>query len=1077
MINKSIIIIIICFNAATFAQIQNLQFDHFKVENGISQSTVQAIMQDNHGFLWIGTKDGLNRFDGYKFYVYNFSKSDSNSISDGFIRSIIQDSFGNIWIGTNNGLNKYSVEQMPDNTFKTKFIHYLHNQENKNSISDNEIRAVCQTKNGDLWIGTSNGLNKVNAWQINGKNKNQVKLKFVSYKNEPGNKNSISKNIISSLAEDSFGNLWIGTFGGGLNKLNIKSNNFRHYLPEEKNANSLTSTYVMSLYCDNYNNLWIGTYNGGLVKLEITKEKFIAYQNSQNKNSISDDRIFSIQQDKDGNLWLATFGGGINKFDIEKNSFKNFEYNSHDEKSIRNDFVRCILIDYSNNLWAGTNESLEKTNLNPPKFFHYKNDPWDKNSLQDNHVFSILESSEGVVWIGMNKGLDRYSFETNSFEHYTINHNNPKSTGGFVLSIFEDSNKDIWLGTFGGGIYKYDKSRNDFIQYQYNSKSKNTIFDNRVISLNEDNNGNILIGTNIGICKLNKSAGQFSKFIYSSKDSVMLAGRRINAIYKDSKHRIWIGLVDGVVRVNKDSSCSEYVYDEADSTSLTKGNVNSFCEDSEGNIWIATDNGLNLYVRAKNNFKIYTKKDGLISNGIESILEADDGTIWISTDKGLSKFYYKPDSETIFKNYEVNDGLQGYDFNDNAGFKSEKGRLYFGGLNGFNVFNPIDIKENSALPKVVLTSFKKFDKEVLSIDALLRLKSLELSYTDRFFSFEFAALEFTNPARNRYAYMMEGFDKDWNYIGNRQYASYTNLDPGKYVFKVKASNNDGIWNEDAASLTLIITPPYYQTWWAYSFYGIVLILSFYSVRKYELNKRIKIEEENLRKEREQARLNEIQLRAEAAEYKAKMIETEKEAEKQQIRNGIATDLHDEIGSNLSSIMLLTSLMDNNLRENKNAGQYIGNIYNAAKVSAEAIRDIVWFINPSSDNVGRLLSRMNETANTMLKGLTYTINSSKIGKIDKLTPEIKRNLYLSFKEILNNIIKHSQAKNVQINIWEEKNIFNLSVKDDGIGFDENEVVLGNGLKNIKFRMKKISGDIEIKSQKNDGSLILIKIEMA
>ncbi len=324
--------------------------------------------------------------------------------------------------------------------------------------------------------------------------------------------------------------------------------------------------------------------------------------------------------------------------------------------------------------------------------------------------------------------------------------------------------------------------------------------------------------------------------------------------------------------------------------------------------------------------------------------------------------------------------------------------------------------------------------------------------------------------------MMEGFDKDWNYIGNRQYASYTNLDPGEYTFKVKASNNDGIWNEDAASLILIITPPFYQTWWAYSFYGIVLIFGFYSARKYELNKRIKIEEENLRKEREQARLNEIQLRAEAAEYKAKMIETEKEVEKQQIRNRIATDLHDEIGSNLSSIMLLTSLMDNNLKENKTANNYTSNIYNAAKVSAEAIRDIVWFINPSSDNVGRLLSRMNETANAMLKGLTFSVNSSKIGNIDKLTPEVKRNLFLAYKEILNNIIKHSNANNVEIKIWEERNILNLLVKDNGIGFDENEVNLGNGLKNLRSRVNKIGGSIEIISQDNNGTSVFISVEM-
>ncbi len=1064
-------------NSILFSQNPNLQFDHFQLENGISQSTVQAIMQDKDGFLWLGTKDGLNRFDGCKFYVYNFSKRDSSTISDGFIRAIFQDSFGNIWIGTNNGLNKYSIEKSFDNNLRVKFIHYFHDDADKNSISHNEVRTISQTKNGDLWIGTFSGLNKVSVEELVAKNKDNTKLKFISFLNDPNNNNSISHNNISSLVEDRDGNLWIGTLGGGLNKFNIQSNIFTRYLPDENNTNSISSPYIMALYCDKKNNLWIGTYNGGLVKLEIKNDKLTVYQHSDNENSISDDRIFSIREDKDENLWLAAFGGGINKFDINKNSFKNFQNNLHDEKTIKNDFVRCILIDKSNNLWAGTNESLEKTNLNPPKFFHYKNNPWDQNSLQDNHALSILEDHNKNIWIGTNKGLDKLDFNKNEFHHYEIKHNNPKSDGGFIQAIFEDSNQDIWIGTFGGGAYKFDKNKNAFKQYLHNYNNPNSIIDNRIVSINEDNEGNILLGSNIGICKINKRTEKFSYFIYSPKDSAILSGERINVICKGSKNIFWIGSTDGLVKINENCSCEKFINDENDSTTISKGNVNSILEDKDGNLWIGTDDGLNLYDKRTEKFIKFIINNDSQNTGIAAILQADDGAIWVSTQKGLSKFYYNSGTKISFVNYDISDGVQGFDFNDNAAFKGKDGLLYFAGMNGFNVFNASHQKVNKYLPKVVLTSFKKYDKEVLSIDALLRLKSLELSYTDRFFSFEFAALEFTNPARNRYAYMMEGFDKDWNYIGNRQYASYTNLDPGKYIFKVKASNNDGIWNEDAASLILIITPPFYQTWWAYSIYGIVLIFGFYSARRYELNKRIKIEEENLRKEREQTRLNEIQLRAEAAEYKAKIIETEKEVEKQHIRTRIATDLHDEIGSNLSSIMLLTSLMDNNLKENKTAGQYIGNIYNAAKVSAEAIRDIVWFINPSSDSVGRLLSRMNETANTMLKGLTYTVNSSKIEKIDKLTPEIKRNLYLSFKEILNNIIKHSLAKDVQINIWEEKNIFNLSVKDDGIGFDENEVVLGNGLKNIKSRMKKIGGNIEIKSHKNEGSLILIKVEMA
>jgi signal transduction histidine kinase len=550
-----------------------------------------------------------------------------------------------------------------------------------------------------------------------------------------------------------------------------------------------------------------------------------------------------------------------------------------------------------------------------------------------------------------------------------------------------------------------------------------------------------------------------------------MRNKSITQIYEDRSNIYWVGTTEGLFRINhQDGNSKAFLKSDDQKESISSNSINSICEDLKGNLWIGTDEGLNLLDRKTNSYTVYTSEDGLPNNYIANILVDITGDLWISTNRGVSRFNPDLPPGKQFRNYDTNDGLQGLEFTPGAEFKNKKGEIYFGGTNGLNKFNPAKIQDNPILPGVAIASFNKFGKPELSYFQLLNSESIELSYSENFFSFEFTAFDYTNPEKNQYAFILEGFDKDWNYNGNRRFASYTNIDPGEYTFRVKATNSDGVWNEKAASIKLLINPPIYRTWLAYAFYAILIVVLLYSIRTFELRKQRVKQERLLKTEREKAELRETQLRAERAELQNKALETERELDKQKIRHRIASDLHDEIGSNLSSISLISSQLKENKTPNENIAEEISDINLAARISAESIRDIVWFIDPTSDKLGNLIMRMKETSNVMLKSIKHNFNSSGIDPDQKLHPDLKRNIYMIFKESLNNITKHSKAGNVEISFVFEDGNLKLLIRDDGIGFDYDQVAKGNGLRNLKRRSAEINGELDINSSPGKGTTI-------
>ncbi len=799
---------------------ETVQFEHITVNQGLSQSNAVCMLQDSQGFIWIGTQDGLNKYDGYNFTVYKYDELDPHSLSYNFVLSIYEDKSGTIWIGTDGGgLNKFNRET-------EQFTRYQHESNNPNSLSNNRVWSIYEDHLGTLWIGTDGG----------GLDKFERETgQFTHYRHDPNDSKSLTNDIILSIYEDRLGNFWIGT-GEGLNKFNRETEQFIHYTRDLNDPKSLSDNTILSIYEDQSGRLWIGTNGGGLNKFDRKTGQFTHYTHDPNDpKSLSEDSVSAIIEDHSGNLWLATsswygnpFATALNKFDPETEQFTHYTHNSANPDSLKDNLVYSLFIDNSEMLWIGTGfTGIYKLDTKDQKFRHYKNELANLNSLSDNHVSSLYEDHLGTLWIGtFDGGLNKFDHKTGQFTHYTHDPNNTNSlSSDFVWSVYEDHLDTLWIGTFKGGLNQFERETGQFAHYTYDSNNPNSLSDNNVISIYEDHLGTLWISTyNGGLNQFERKTGQFTHYINDPNNPHSLSDNKIFSIYEDQSGTLWIGtLTKGLNKFNRETGeFTRYTHEPNNPNSLSYDRVLSMYEYPAGTLWIGTyGGGLNKFDIATETFTHYTEKDGLPNNSVLGILGDDEGHLWLSTGKGLSKF--NPETET-FRNYDVGDGLQGNEFGGiKAYFKRKTGEMFFGGLNGFNAFYPEQVKDNPHIPPIVITDFRIFDKSVKLDTAISETKEIKLSYKDNFFGFEFAALDYTNPQKNQYAYKLEGFDKDWIYSGTRRYATYTSLDGGTYTFRVKGSNNDGVWNEEGASLKIIITPPPWKTWWAYTLYVVALV--------------------------------------------------------------------------------------------------------------------------------------------------------------------------------------------------------------------------------------------------------------
>jgi ligand-binding sensor domain-containing protein/signal transduction histidine kinase/DNA-binding response OmpR family regulator len=794
---------------------------------------VTSILKDYKGYMWFGTIDGLIRYDGINLYVYEKNPDDSASLSHNSVNVLMEDKNRNLWIGTSAGLNLYNRDM--DN-----FIHVGSTDTNLIRLNDSYISALCSDKKSLLWVGTFDGVNVYDH--------GKQTIKHYSY--NVNDQNTISSSRITCIAIDSEDNIWLGTHNG-LNLYSDKIEGFRHFYTEQGNDESLSNNNITSLAVDFEGNLWVGTRGGGINKLTKRKGKFIfkRYYNNSSTGSLSNNFILSLNADSRGFLWIGTENGGLNRLQINTGMFKVFKVEEGNNYSLSSNSIWTLYSDNEDRLWIGTyNRGINVIDENFSKFESYQKNPVNIYSLSDNDVTGFTEDSRGNVWIATDGGgICRFDPETRKFNKIIVNtadHN--YLVNNAIKAILYDSQENIWIGTWAGGVDRLNKKGVKIKNYSIESEQGGG--NNNILSLYEDSKGNIWAGTaGSGLFKYTSATNSFDQIDCSNQSGILTNAAYVTAMLEDSEGSFWVGTLYGMVILKRSSdqkySCINFSRGD-NSPSLSSNAIEVIFEDREKRLWFGTaDNGLNLFNKQDSTFIVFQKKDGLPGNSILGILEDEEGFLWIMTNKGVSRFNY---DSLDFTNYTREDGLNSNEFYERSCLRTKKGEFYIGGENGFNVFYPKNISNNHFIPPVYLTNLKinNITVEIGAENSPLKkhigeTTEITLSYKQSSFTIEFVALNYTRSARNQFYYQLEGFDSEWNYAGNNRSASYTNIKPGRYVFMVKGSNNDGIWNNTPARLLINIKPPFWKTWWATLIY-ILFISALIAVSLKIWDERIKI---------------------------------------------------------------------------------------------------------------------------------------------------------------------------------------------------------------------------------------------
>lgn len=795
---------------AIFAQ-SEIRFERVTVDGGGEPDVIKCLLQDRDGFLWLGTSSGLMKYDGYSFKGYTNDLHSPTSLSNNNVNSIHEDREGNLWIGTEKGLNKFNRET-------GDFSRYL---------IDNDVSPIHEDKDGALWVGTyGRGLYKMTA-----------AAPPFAYKYNAADPSSLSHNNVRAIYEDENGVLWIGTDGGGLNRFDKKKEQFGHFTHDPGDPNSISDDHVIAIFGDKSGVLWIGT-DGGLNKLDTVKPggSFTHYKyESNNPHSLSHDRVYAIFKDSFGALWIGTRGGGLNRLD--NGTFYRYQHIRNNPYSLSGDMVNAIYEDKSGVLWIGTlGDGLNKYNRRTSIFKHYYSHPGIPGTLKHDVILSLYEDRAGAVWVGtFGEGLAKFDRQKDIFTQYK--YQCPGNDGfkcNIILSINEDRQGTLWVGTDGGGLGQFDRKSEQFSYFRHEEKNPHSLSSDTIMVIYEDAAGVLWIGTEKGLNRFDPRKRRFTHYFSDPNDKTTLSGDYIMTLSeelgaKDSS--LWVGVYNG--GLNKFDRTkgvfTSYKHEANTPGSLSNDNIRCIFWDSNRTLWIGTDNGLNKFHRETEQFEYYKEKDGLAGDTVYGILEDHSGLLWISTDKGLSRF--DPDTEK-FKNYDAGDGAQHNKFNNGAYMKSRTGEMFFGGINGFNAFDPAKLIDNPTIPPIAITGCQVFNESALKspVPGILNKKIFKagdrivLYYYDNFISLEFSALDFTAPGKNRYKYRLEGVDPGWiNVDAGKRRASYMNLSAGSYSFKVQGSNNDGAWNREGTSLKIIVLPPFWQKWWFWTAVTVLLI--------------------------------------------------------------------------------------------------------------------------------------------------------------------------------------------------------------------------------------------------------------
>lgn len=1024
-----VILIGLFLSPETICQPENIFFQTISVDDGLSQSSVFSVLQDKRGFIWLGTNDGLNRYDGYRFVVYKPDPENNHSITGNRIFVIYEDKQGTLWVGTEGGLNRYDRA-------RDRFDAYVHNDNDPKSLINNQVHSICEDKAGRLWIGTRRGIS------IYDPNKGT----FENVVNVPRNNSSLSNNFVWNIYKDKTNNIWVGT-DRGLNKYDYNAKCFQRFYLSGDTTNRFYRNTVFSIYEDSYHSLWVGT-RGGLFKKASGENSFKLIANApSNPHSLSHNNVYSILEDANKNLWIGTLGGGVNILSLpeyEKNPGKAeyFEVYKNDAKnasSLSNNFVWSLFKDRSGIVWVGTDIGLNRFDPFYKRFNLLREDPGNVNSLVSNDVTSILVDRDNLIWLGTRNGLSCYDPVKRTFNNYTATH--PREIGlkeNFIKSLYEDNDRNVWIGTNGGGLICYNKSTRKSRVYLAEPGRAGKLSDNKIMSICEDKQGILWLGTLGGLNRFDKKTGQFTFFKTNMQNPKSISNDYVLVVFEDHEGILWIGTNDGLNKFEPaKQKFTRYQVVPGKKNGLSNSLIMSIAEDRDGTLWIGTNGGLHAFDKKTERFTRFADINAPVNNSIYGILQDKENNLWLSTNKGLVKF--NPHTKAV-RNYTKADRMQSNQFNSGAAFLAKDGCMYFGGINGLNYFFPSKILNNPVLPQVAITDFQIMNKHITINEnsplknSITESKEIVLSYSDNVFSFEFAALHFAQPFENTYKYMLEGFDKEWQLSGTRRFVTYTNLDPGEYVFHVKGANNDGLWSEPGAILKVIIVPPFWHRWWF--IVTICLLISALIYLGFYLRMR-------------------------------QLLAIER------IRFNIAADLHDDIGTKLTEISMLSDMVYHFAPENqKPEFENVNKIGGIARSMIDNLSDIIWLIKPEQDTLKVLFFKLKDSFEEILSMSNILLYFGDLDILDsiKLTMEQRKNLLRIIKEALHNSIKHSECKHIWLTAEMIGKELYINVKDDGKGFDASAKTDRNGLVNMKKRAENIKGKVWIHSELNKGTTV-------
>lgn len=826
---------------------QNIYFERITSEQGLSNNMVTDAKQDENGFLWFATNNGLNRYDGYEFKVFRNVENDSTSLRSNKLTSLHLDKKGYLWIASLDGLTRMDIKTHQS-------IKFIHESGNSKTISDNEVLSICEDSTGCLWVGTNKGgLNKINQ--------NTLEVSRIN----------VGFERIPSLFFDIDGKLWIGTAQNCILKYDIEHASWKIYENSLSKLELASENDIWFIQRDNGNKLIFGM-TSGIYSYDEKNEKIAKYlSNIGTLGSYRNNEIRYLYEDSFNKIWIGTWGKGIYIHDPQTGNTSNYRIEPNNPNSLSNNDVNFIFKDRSGVTWIGTQDGLNKLDPALMQFKHVQNSPNNSLSLNFNYVSAFEDAGKDQLWIGtFGGGINLFDRATGKFISFL--HNSEKKNSlinDAVRVIRKDSEGMIWIGTMDG-LDMYNPVEKKFKHFKNNPKNLNSITGNNIMAVYEDRRKNLWIGSyGNGLCAFNVDRSEITNWNGKGNGNNRFKGDFVRAIYEDSFGYIWIGLVEngGLYQYNQyTNEFRHFTHQNGDSTTISHNNINSIYQDESGRLWVGTWAGLDLFDYNSGEFSHITKNDGLPDSRIVEIISDFQGNLWLSTQMGLSRLQFLGNGLNIV-NYSISHGIQGNEFNVNAKFRSKSGELYFGGTNGFNHFDPSEIHINNYAPPVLVTDFQIFNKSQfpgIPFDGRIVLNkdisvtdTIFLRYSDKVISFGFSALSFSNQKNNKFKYMMEGIDKGWvETNAERRFASYTNLEPGEYKFHVKASNNDRLWNEHGKTLNIIVAPPFWKTWWAYIAYFIILIMMIIGIRRIILI-RLRLKNDVLIERIEKAKIEEI----------------------------------------------------------------------------------------------------------------------------------------------------------------------------------------------------------------------------